>query len=222
MEEEARRFALERLRAEEDERRRIGRELHDEAGQSLLLLRLRLELLERDAGPELSARIAGAREIAEHTIGELRRIVAALSPAVLDRLGFAAALRNLLARFRAMHPAQVRSRIAAPRGLPRGDEEAIYRVAQEALQNVVKHSGATRVMFALDSDDRRVRLRVADNGAGFQEAIARNKPASFGLAGMRERAALIGGSLAVRSAPGEGAQITLELPRVSARIAKHV
>jgi signal transduction histidine kinase len=222
LESEARRLSLERLRAEADERRRIGRELHDEAGQSLLLLRLRLEMLERDAPAELAARIAGAREIAEHTVGELRRILAALSPAVLERLGLAAALRNLLARFRTMHTAALRARIAAPAGLSRLEEETIYRVAQEALQNIVKHSAATRVMFSLESDDRRIRLRIVDNGAGFQKEKAGSKPTSFGLAGMRERVALIGGALAVRSVPGKGAEIALELPRVSERVASHV
>jgi NarL family two-component system sensor histidine kinase LiaS len=121
-----------------------------------------------------------------------------------------------------MHPAELRERIAAPPDLSRRQQEAIYRVAQEALQNIVKHSGATRVMFSLRSDDRRIRLRVADNGAGFQEEKTGNKPTSFGLAGMRERAALIGGALAVRSAPGKGAEISLILPRVSAEVADHV
>jgi signal transduction histidine kinase len=222
LEEEARRLTLERRRAEEDERRRIGRELHDEAAQSMLLLRLRLEMLERDAPAELAARIAGAREIAESAVVELRRIIGALSPAVLERMGLTAALRNLLARFRTMHPAELRARIAAPAGLSRSQEEAIYRVAQETLQNIVKHSGATRVMFSLESDDRKTRLRVTDNGAGLQQEMAGNKPTSFGLAGMRERAALIGGSLAVRSAPGRGVEIALELPRASAEVADHV
>src|ERR1035441_949179 len=77
-------------RAEEEERRRIGRELHDEAGQSLLALRLQLEMMERDAGAEMRARLAEARGIAEHTVNELRRIVAALSPSVLERLGLEA------------------------------------------------------------------------------------------------------------------------------------
>jgi len=139
----------------------------------------------------LAPRLADARGIAEGAVGELRRIVAALSPAVLERLGLAAALRNLLARFAPCTEPQVRARITAPSGLARPQEEAIYRVAQEALQNVAKHSGATRVMFFARFDDRRVRLRVADNGAGFEQKKAGNKPTSFGLAGMRERAALI-------------------------------
>ena len=97
-------------------------------------------------------------------------------------------------------------------------QEVIYRVAQECLHNVAKHARATQVNLSLESTDKSIRLRVADNGAGFTVETARNRPMSFGLAGMRERAALLGGTLAVRSAPGKGAAVTLRLP-VSATVA---
>jgi signal transduction histidine kinase len=100
-------------------------------------------------------------------------------------------------------------------------QEVIYRVAQECLQNIAKHSGATQVNLSLRSADKSIRLSVADNGAGFCAETARNQPMSFGLAGMRERAALLGGTLAVRSAPGEGARITLQLPRSSAPVTRN-
>jgi signal transduction histidine kinase len=222
LEGEIRRLEAEARCAEEEERRRIGRELHDEAGQSMLLLRLQLEMIERDAPAPLRPRLAEARTIAERAVAELRRLVAALSPAVLERLGLESALRQLASRFRKMHPAGLRLRISTPsEHLPMPTQEVIYRVAQECLQNIAKHSGATQVNLSLRSADKSIRLSVADNGAGFCAETARNQPMSFGLAGMRERAALLGGTLAVRSAPGEGARITLQLPRNSALVTRN-
>jgi signal transduction histidine kinase len=222
LEGEIRRLEAETRCAEEEERRRIGRELHDEAGQSMLLLRLQLEMIERDAPAPLRPRLAETRAIAERAIAELRRLVAALSPAVLERLGLESALRQLASRFRKMHPAGLRLRISTPsEPLPMPTQEVIYRVVQECLQNIAKHSGATQVNLSLRSADKSIRLSVADNGAGFCAETARNQPMSFGLAGMRERAALLGGTLAVRSAPGEGARITLQLPRNSAPVTRN-
>jgi signal transduction histidine kinase len=222
MEGEIRRLGAEARCAEEDERRRIGRELHDEAGQSMLLLRLQLEMMERDAPAPLRPRLAETRAIAERAVAELRRLVAALSPAVLERLGLKSALRQLAARFRKTHPAGLRLRVSTPsEQLPMPTQEVIYRVAQECLQNIAKHSRATQVNISLRSADKSIRLSVVDNGAGFCAETAGNRPMSFGLAGMRERAALLGGMLAVRSAPGEGARITLQLPRSSAPVTLH-
>lgn len=198
---------------EEQERRRIGRELHDEAGQSLLLLRLELEMLEREAPDGLRQRLAAARGTAETIVAELRRIVAALSPAVLERLGLAAALRHLVGRFRKVYPAAVRTAIAMPpKLLPLEFQEVIYRVAQESLNNVAKHSRASRVNLSLRAADKSIRVRISDNGVGFSAEAAGRRPMSFGLAGMRERAELLGGTLAVRGAPGTGAVVILDLP----------
>ena len=220
LEEEVRRLEILARRAEEEERRRIGRELHDEAGQCLLLLRLQLEMIQREAPAGLHKRLEEARGVAERTVAELRRIVAALSPAVLESLGLARALRQLMARFRKMHPADVHLRISVPsEPLPIQTQEVIYRIAQECLQNIARHSGATHVNLSLKAADKNVRLSVSDNGAGFSAETASGKPMSFGLAGMRERAALLGGTLAVRSAPGKGATVALQLPRSSAWVA---
>jgi signal transduction histidine kinase len=139
--------------------------------------------------------------------------VAALSPAVLERLGLYAALRHLAARFRKTAPATVRVQIA-PRAavLPTETQEVIYRVAQEGLQNAAKHSHATRINLSLDAADMCVRLRLTDNGAGFDTETAGRQATSFGLAGMRQRAELLGGSLVVRSAPGKGTVLLLKVP----------
>ncbi len=217
LETEIRRLEAKALEAEEQERRRIGRELHDEAGQSLLLLRLQLEMMERSAPEHLQPRLAEAREITERTVTELRRIIAALSPAVLDRLGMERALRQLGARFQKMHDAKVRMAIAESAGAVSPQvQEVIYRVAQESLQNIAKHSQATHVNLCLRSADEYVRLSVSDDGAGFCAETAVKKPMSFGLAGMRERAALLGGTLVLRSAPGKGTSVILQMPRKSA------
>ena len=209
-----RRLEVQARTAEEEERRRMGRELHDEAGQSLMVLRLRLEMMEREAPEEFRGRVREAREMVEGTAVELRRIIAALSPAVLERLGLESAVRQLAGRFRRNHGAALRVRIALHgAAVAKPVQEVVYRVAQECLQNAAKHSGASHVNLSLRAADSKVRLRISDDGAGFRMERARLQPMSFGLAGMRERAALIGGSLAIRSAPSEGTTVTLELPR---------
>jgi signal transduction histidine kinase len=222
LEAEIRRLEAEARRTEEEERRRIGRGLHDEAGQSLLVLRLQLEMLEHEAGAEFRPRLAEARGIVERTVEELRRIVAALSPAVLERLGLEAAIRLLVARFQKTHPAKIRVRVSGSWAeLSRQSQEVIYRVAQESLQNIAKHSQATGVEILLQSSDKSIRLSVSDNGAGFAKEVALSKPMSFGLAGMRERAALLDGDLSIRSTPGKGVTVVLELPQDSAAVKVH-
>jgi len=198
--------------AEERERRRIGRDLHDEAGQSLMLLRLQLEMLEREAPAALRPRLSEVREGTENAITEVRRIVSALSPAMLDRLGLETAIRQLVARFRKIHPARLRVRIARLPDLAAKTQEVLYRAAQELLQNAAKHSRAGAVNLSLIAADKSIRLCVSDNGAGFCAETAWNKPIAFGLSGLRERAAMLGGSVRVRSAPLRGASVTLVLP----------
>jgi signal transduction histidine kinase len=223
MEREIQRLDAQARRAEEQERRRISRELHDEAAQSMLALRLQLELIECDAPEPLRPRLTQARAMAESSVAELRRIISALSPAVLERLGLEAAVRHLVARFGKMHAAILRVRISMPsREIPRETQEVIYRVAQECLQNIAKHSQAADVNLSLGAADNRIRLSVADNGAGFCAETAGRKPMSFGLAGMRERAALLGGTLTIRSQPGKGTTVVLDLPQTSARVAGNV
>ncbi len=217
---EVRRLEAQARHAEEEERRRIGRELHDEAGQSLLLLRLQLEMIERQAPESLRPALEEARTAVANTVGELRRIVAALSPAVLERIGLYSALRHLVTRFRKVYPGRVRVRFSGcSEPLPREIQEVLYRVAQECLQNVAKHSQATGVNLSMHVADKSIRLSVSDNGAGFHAETARARATSFGLAGMRERAALLGGTLTIRTAPGKGASVTVELPRAAAQVA---
>ena len=210
---EIRRLLAASRQSQEEERHRIGRDLHDEVGQALAFLRLELEMLERQAPESRRGRLGESRDLAGRTAVELRRVVAALSPSVLDRLGLEAAIRHLAGRFRRTHAAELRLRASLGTGpLCPQTEEAIYRVVQECLQNVSRHSGATRVNLWLRSADKSIKLSVTDNGAGFCAEKAWSKPKSFGLAGMRERAELLGGKFEVRSASGKGTKVTLELP----------
>jgi signal transduction histidine kinase len=206
-EEQIRQLAEHMLHVEEIERRRISRELHDEAGQSLLCIRLQIELLEGAIPPEHAewiAKLREARDLTERTILEMRRLIAALSPAVLEQLGLGAAIRQLVNRFRRLHPIRVKLALSRLRRLPQHTEIIVYRLVQECCNNIAKHSAASGVNISVSSADGWVRLAVEDNGVGFRvdEALARKD--SFGLSGMRERVALLGGRFEIRSYPKNG------------------
>jgi signal transduction histidine kinase len=218
-EEQVRRLAEHMLHVEEIERRRISRELHDEAGQSLLCIRLQMELLEQelpDEKGEWKTKLRDARDLTERTILEMRRLIAALSPAVLEQLGLGAALRQLVNRFQRLQPTcEVKLQLSKMGALPQQIEVIAYRLLQECFNNIGKHSGAGQVNISLVSADGRLKLVVDDNGVGFniEEALAKRE--SFGLSGMRERVALLGGEFHVESrteGAKRGTKISIELP----------
>jgi signal transduction histidine kinase len=219
-EDQVRRLAEHMLHVEEIERRRISRELHDETGQSLLCIRLQIELIEQslpESQREWKNRLAETRDVAERTILEMRRLIAALSPAVLEQLGLGAALRQLVNRFCRIHPCRVRLNLSRLGNLPQNTEIMIYRLVQECCNNIAKHSGATRVNISVALADGRVRLNVEDNGVGFEVEEAFSRRDSFGLSGMRERVALLGGEFQIQSFPRaakreRGTKIRIELP----------
>jgi signal transduction histidine kinase len=188
--------------------------LHDEAGQSLLLARLDLEMLERSApvGWDGRAKLAETRQVIERTIVEIRRILVALSPAVLEQLGLAAAVRQLTTRLRGLSPARIALRISLHQRLERNVEAVVYRIVQECYHNIVRHSGASHVKVSLRSTDSLLGLRIEDNGVGFDPDAAVAQRNSFGLAGMRERVTLMGGSFEIRSRPGAGTVMITRLP----------
>jgi signal transduction histidine kinase len=203
------------LHVEEIERRRISRELHDEAGQSLLCIRLHMEMLERNLPGPHAARLREARDLTERTILETRRLIAALSPAVLEQLGLGAALRQLLNRFQRLHPCRVKLQTSKLEALPQQIQIIVYRLVQECFNNIGKHSGATQAGIALHFADKTLRLAVEDNGVGFDVEEALSRRDSFGLAGMRERVALLGGKFRVESrkeGTKRGTKISVELP----------
>jgi signal transduction histidine kinase len=201
-EEQVRQLAEHMLHVEEIERRRISRELHDEAGQSLLCIRLQIELLEQAIPAEYAewiGKLREARDLTERTILEMRRLIAALSPAVLEQLGLGAALRQLVNRFRRLQPIRVKLLLGRLGRLPQHTEIMVYRLVQECCNNIAKHAAASNVNISVSSADGWVRLAVVDNGVGFrvEEALARKD--AFGLSGMRERVALLGGRFEIRS-----------------------
>jgi signal transduction histidine kinase len=215
-EEQVRMLGEHMWQVEEEERRRISRELHDEAGQSMLCIRLQLEMLEKSLPPALSdvrSKLLETIDVTEKTIIEIRRIIAALSPSVLEQLGLFAALRQLTSRFRRLHPARVKLYLS-PRitRLPAEAEIITYRLVQECFNNIAKHSSATTVNIHLSSTDSSVELRVEDNGVGFRVEEALERRNSFGLLGMMERVALLGGAFEVQSVPSKGTKVTVQLP----------
>jgi signal transduction histidine kinase len=205
------------VEVQENERRQIARELHDEAGQALVSLRFGLRLLERqiDEGGSVSGRVAELVQRTDAVMDGLHRLAADLRPVSLDHLGLEAALRQysgmagselgLVVRFKA--------RGFTGERLPAVVETALYRIAQEAMTNVVRHAHATRVDVFMKRRDDRVVLMVEDDGVGFEPGREWSG-AHIGLVGMRERAEALGGTLTIESAPGQGTTVVVEVPSV--------
>jgi two-component system sensor histidine kinase UhpB len=215
LEAERRRAGSAALHAQEEERARVARDLHDEVNQSLTGLLLRLEAARAAAPPELEGELAETKALANQAMTELLSLARQLRPTALDDLGLAAAIEGQVEQLR-------RGEIEA--GLDaRGDfsdlggdaQLVVYRVAQEALSNAARHSGARRVEAQLRrTDGGGVVLEVADDGRGFAFDESQR---GLGIAGMRERALLIGSELTIESRPGSGTTVRLLVPGESAR-----
>lgn len=198
------------LRAQEVERARIARDLHDEVNQSLTGLKLRMSAMGQDAPAPLRAELGDLQKLTDMAMGELLRLTRELRPSALDDHGLIPALRSQVADF------AVRSGIEASfrrtGNLPElSDEEQLvaFRVTQESLTNVVQHAAARRVTVELAVNGATT-LRVRDDGAGFDSVP---RPGSLGLSGMRERALLVGGDLSISSRPGAGTTVQLTMGR---------
>lgn len=203
-----RQLARRMIRAEELERRRISRELHDETGQSLLCIRLQLEMLEnslRSRNPggvtSIRRRVRETRHLAELTIVEMRRLIAALSPSSLEQFGLCAAIRQLVKRFRGIFAGRVDLSLTRLENLPDDLQIVAFRVIQESLSNIAKHSQAGAVKLSVRSADEYLRIEVSDNGIGFDTNRALSGGNSFGLHSLQERVNLLGGSLEINSRP---------------------
>jgi len=198
------------VRVQEEERRRFARELHDEVGQGLSRLLLDIGSLCRPAGPaEPEAGLADLRTQAERTLEAARRIALALRPSMLDDLGLVAALEWQAREVGNRTGLHVKVEAEESAGdLPDAHRTCIYRIAQEALENCVRHARARRVTVGLQRVSSSVSLQVRDDGGGFQTARSRG----LGLLGMKERVEQLGGRLLVSSEPGRGTCITAELP----------
>ena len=208
-------FAARTVEAQELERRRLAGELHDGISQRLVSLWYHLlaaedAVSETDAG-RLNAELGAAKELATAALSEARAAITGLRPTVLDDLGLGPSLESLA---RSLPGVEADVEIESDNRLPSHVEVAIYRIAQEALQNVVKHSEATHVTLQFGPSEDGVQLVVTDNGTGLHDewlAVAEDRHA-YGMVGMRERAELIGGTLTVTSRPGRGTTIEIVVP----------
>ncbi len=209
LETERRESARRALAAQEDERRRVARELHDELGQILTGVLLLMDEASKAPPHRAGPAIEEGREAIRDSIEEVRRIVRDLRPEALDDLGLPSALATMASAFQ-QHTGVVLSR-AVPSDLPplsREQELVLYRVTQEALTNVARHAGAERAELAMSCEDQQVTVAVRDDGRGFDGLPA----GQGGIKGMRERALLVRGTVDVVSAPGEGTEVTLCIP----------
>jgi signal transduction histidine kinase len=211
-------YARQITRAQEDERRRIAREAHDETAQILVALSRRLDAL--IASPELPSpgfreRLEGVRELTTEALHSVRRFSRDLRPPVLDDLGFVAAVRGLA---RGLEKSGVDTEMkvsGSPYRLSSEEELVLFRIAQECLNNVRRHADAHQVKVMVSFHPNSVRMAVVDDGRGFD---APDRPGDLamsgklGLIGMHERARILGGTLRIESRPGEGTQVILEAP----------
>ncbi|HEY1917172.1 MAG TPA: GAF domain-containing sensor histidine kinase [Streptosporangiaceae bacterium] len=206
------------IAVQEAERRRLAADMHDGISQRLLSLAFHLDAAAQalSAQPVFAAeQLERARELNDLTLDEARAAIFDLRPPVLDDLGLADGLASL-----ARSVGSIEITVDADEcPLPEHVEIALYRIAQEALQNVVKHSGARRAGLELRSEPKAVRLRVTDHGAGFDSAAAAlsadrggDGRSGYGLRSMTERAELVGGTLEVRSRPGRGTTVSVWVP----------
>jgi two-component system, NarL family, sensor histidine kinase UhpB len=215
LENERRESAREALMAQESERQRIARELHDEIGQVLTGLVLQSESLTRRVPSELIGPLEELRETAREGAEDVRRIARRLRPEALDELGLQSALVALTSAFGEQAGIQVERHLAP--SLPTLSREAelvIYRVAQESLTNIARHAQASRADVRLTSENGIVALYIRDNGRGLPRGADRS---SSGIRGMHERAILIGARLTMASAPEGGTEVRLQVPIAEAQ-----
>jgi signal transduction histidine kinase len=201
------------VEAQELERKRLARELHDETGQALTSILLGLKSVEQaTASEEDRARLAALRELVVTTLQDVRRLAVELRPAALDDFGLAPALERLAETHRANGSIEldVEVQLGEDERLPAEVETTMYRIVQEALTNVAKHADATRISILVARKNEKVVVVIEDDGTGFDSGQVREE--ALGLAGIRERVALHGGRLRIETAPGKGTTVAAEVP----------
>ncbi|MDB4914595.1 MAG: histidine kinase dimerization and phosphoacceptor region [Gemmatimonadetes bacterium] len=209
-----RRLAAQVISAQDEERARVARELHDSTAQILTAVMLQLGAAARESTtPEIDARIATLRELAAEALEEVRSLSHTMHPRVLDDLGLAAALEWLGRQAHAQEheDVQVNAEEFSP-PIPAALASALYRVAQEALRNAARHADARHVKVGLRRVGARAVLEIADDGRGFDVGLANERRPGMGLFSMRERIALVNGVLTVTSAAGRGTRIIATVP----------
>lgn len=209
-------FVDEVIRAQEEERRRIARELHDQAGQAVAAMIVRLmTLLERVEDKEIRSGLSELLMLATGAVDEVRRIARGLRPVALDDGGLRAAVEAQAADFEKSHGIHVDLHIP---GLEDGEgfgddlKIAVYRIIQEALTNIAKHADARHVSIVAERRGPSLKLILEDDGRGFRNPPAPSPQPSLGLAGIRERIAILRGAMAIESHPGKGSTMYVEIP----------
>jgi two-component system sensor histidine kinase UhpB len=208
LEAERRRAGSAALRAQEEERARVARDLHDEVNQSLTGLLLRLEAVREAAPPELEPELAETRTLANQAMRELLSLARQLRPTALDDLGLAAAIAGQVEQ---LELSGLEAELTSEGDFSDLDDDVqlvVYRVAQEALTNAARHSEAKRIAVTLRRSGDAVELEVADDGRGF---AFEQSERGLGIGGMRERALLLGAELTIESRPGEGTTVRLSV-----------
>jgi len=202
------------MAAQEEERRRIGRELHDGLNQQLAMFAVELGLLARQTpagSPELLESILNLRHRAEGLSNDLRLITHQLHPAALEHLGLISALRSLCGEFSRHEKIRVWFSVEKEMGrVPSEIAICLYRIAQEALRNVVKHSGSSVAWVKITKSREEFQLSIEDKGIGFK--FRTNPTAGLGLVSMQERVQIVQGRINIQSAPGEGTMIRVYVP----------
>lgn len=206
------------ISAQEEERRRIARELHDETGQALTSIMLVMKALEgADSLAEVREGLAELRSITSAALRDIRRLAVELRPSALDDLGLLPAISRYSQEYSAKFGLEVRidKDEEALGRLPQAMEVSLFRIVQEALTNVVKHAQATSVSLAIQKKDDHLAITIEDNGRGFDlERLEKegNEERRLGLFGMQERASLLGGTLSISSFPGRGTRVAVQVP----------
>ena len=205
------------IQAQEEERRRISRELHDGPAQNLANIVMRLELVERLWEKDLDRvrrELADLKEVVRQNLSDIRRVIFDLRPMALDDLGLVPAIKRYLADYAQKYDMEIDFLFfGEERRLDLAREVAVFRLVQEAVTNVRKHSGTNRAQVKLGIAPQKVTVVVKDEGCGFDvEAVREGKRESYGLLGMQERVSLFGGRFNVKSAPGQGTQVIIEVP----------
>ena len=206
------------LHAQEEERRRIARELHDQMGQNLTALNVGLKsLLAGQSRSNLGSRVQHLQELATQTARDLHRVAVELRPAALDDLGLVKAIRALIETWSTRYRIEVDFEAGQYKaaGISSEIETTLYRIIQEALNNVSKHSGATRVALILRRTEEQVQAIIEDDGRGFDARVtsqSRNGSGRLGLLGIQERLGIVGGNFKIESAPERGATLFVRIP----------
>jgi two-component system, NarL family, sensor histidine kinase UhpB len=210
VEHERRRSGGQVLRAQENERRRLASDLHDEVNQALTAILLRLEALGHDVPDEMAGQVAELKRLVNQAMEELLSLARQLRPAALDDHGLVPAIEAQLSHFAERTGTEVRLEAQGEvEGLNEDEQTAIYRIVQEALTNIGRHAEASLVEVELARGGYGTLLRIRDDGKGFDPGSSKN--GGLGLEGMAERARVVGGELDLRSAPGAGTSLTVRL-----------